>query len=530
MENSAKKIARSTFAIVFFALIGKILGLYREIKIASIFGSGIEKDAFTLSQSATAIISALITAAIATTFIPGLQRMEMELGEGHKLKYTNNMLSTVTIISGLVTLIGIVFAKYVSMLTAFLAPEETFNLTVILTRVGMPVMIFSAIVGVFTGFLQYQGRFAAAGAIAIPLNIVYIVYLEIFANHKGVIGLTVAGVLGILAQIIFLLPDAIKEGYRPQLVVNFRDKYVKEALILSIPVLISTSINDLNVIVNRTIAGGLGKGAPSNLDYANKLNLMILGIFITAITAIIFPILSREFGSGNMIHGKRVMNAGIKTVLFITVPATVGLIILARPFVDIVYLRGRFTLEDAREVTSTLRCYTIALISISVSNVLNRVYYSLHDTKTPFVIGAINVVVNVLLNLLVAHKFGIQGLASSVSIATTIAVFISFVLLKKKIGNLGTKSYVRALIKTIMASFVLGIICLAYFPLEAPVVAVLGGILGARIAKLFLLLALVVLAMIAYAGTLYILGVREIKDLVKIAKLRMAERKNKKQK
>ena len=164
MEKSTKKIARSTFAIVFFALIGKILGLYREILIASKFGSGMEKDAFTLSQSATALISALITAAIATTFIPGIQKMEHDLGEGKKLVYTNNMLSSVVIISAVVAALGMIFSKQVAMLTAYLAPEDTFLLAAELTRVGMPVMIFSAIVGVLTGFLQYEGRFAAAGA------------------------------------------------------------------------------------------------------------------------------------------------------------------------------------------------------------------------------------------------------------------------------------------------------------------------------------------------------------------------------
>lgn len=525
MEKSTKKIARSTFAIVFFALIGKILGLYREILIASKFGSGMEKDAFTLSQSATALISALITAAIATTFIPGIQKMEHDLGEGKKLIYTNNMLSSVVIISAGVTALGMIFSKQVAMLTAYLAPEDTFLLAAELTKVGMPVMIFSAIVGVLTGFLQYEGRFAAAGAVAIPLNLVYIIYLNFFVHSFGIVGLTVASVLGIVAQVIFLLPDAFRAGYRPKLIIDFKNKYVKEAVILSIPVLISTSINDLNVIVNRTIAGGLGEGAPSNLDYANKLNLMILGIFITAITAIIFPILSREFGSGNIMKGKRVMNAGVKTVFFITVPATVGLIILARPFVDIVYLHGRFTADDAYQVTTTLRCYTVALISISISNVLNRVYYSIHDTKTPFIVGGVNVFINIALNILVAHKFGIQGLATSVSIATTVAMFLSFRLLRKKIGNLGTKSYVRAFIKTIMASVLLGLICLLYFPLEPVFVRTLGSVIGARMAMLVLLLIIVAVAMAVYAVALHALGVREIRDLWKIAKLRFKKHK-----
>ena len=107
--------------------------------------------------------------------------MEHDLGEGKKLIYTNNMLSSVVIISAVVTALGMIFSKQVAMLTAYLAPEDTFLLAAELTKVGMPVMIFSAIVGVFTGFLQYEGRFAAAGAVAIPLNLVYIIYLNFSA-------------------------------------------------------------------------------------------------------------------------------------------------------------------------------------------------------------------------------------------------------------------------------------------------------------------------------------------------------------
>lgn len=200
---------------------------------------------------------------------------------------------------------------------------------------------------------------------------------------------------------------------------------------LPLPVFVSVSVNDINIIVNRRLASTMGEGAASILYYSNKLNTMIIGIFITAITAIVFPILTRTLGSGDMKLGKKVMNASVKTVLFITVPATVGLIILARPIIEIAFVRGSFTAADGVAATSTLRCYSLSLISISVINVLNRIYYSIGDTKTPFYVGVTNVIINVGLNLLVARHFGTNGLAASVSIATTIAVFISFILLKK---------------------------------------------------------------------------------------------------
>ena len=254
------------------------------------------------------------------------------------------------------------------------------------------------------------------------------------------------------------------------------------------------------------------------------MNTMIIGIFITAITAIVFPILTKTLGSGDMKLGKKVMNASIKTVLFITVPATVGLIILARPIIEIAFVRGYFTPADGVAATSTLRFYSLSLISISVINVLNRIYYSIEDTKTPFYVGVTNVAINVGLNLLVARHYGTNGLAASVSIATTLALFISFILLKRKIGNLGTKSYIRASIKTFMASLAMGLVTLSYFPYEKLIMSFTNGRIQTLL-RLILLMLIVFIAACVYVLCLYHLGVREVRDISKIVKDKIENRK-----
>ncbi len=527
--ETTKKIAKSTLAIVVFSLMGKLFGFYREILRAAKFGATAHMDAFVASQSATTVVSMLITTAIATTFIPSLQKAERDLGHDEKLKFTNNMLFLVILISSAVVALGMFFSPY---LAALVTPEdkltpEMLALVSKLIRVGIPVIIFSSMVGVFTGFLQYEGRFAAAGAVAIPLNIVYIIYLTFFTKQGGIVGFSVASVLGVVAQVFFLLPDSFKAGYRFMPVLNFKDKYVKEAMILAVPMLVSTAINDVNIIVNKRLAMGMEVGSASVIDYANKMNVMVLGVFITAITAIIFPAMSRAFGTGNLVQGKRVMNASVKTVLFLTVPATVGMIILARPIVDIAFLHGKFTSQNAIDTTATLRFYSLALISISLSNVLNRVYYSISDTKTPFYIGLVNVLINIGLNISVSHKFGTRGLAASVSIATTIAVIASFTLLRKKIGHFGARSYIKALIKTLLASLAMSLIAVLYYPLEGLLLPIMTSMASTKILKLTVLLFVVSIAAAVYGISLYKLGVREIRDLTKIVKRKINSKRNK---
>lgn len=522
-SSNGSKIAKSTLALIIFSLIGKVFGFVRESLTANVFGATVEMSAYSLAQAATAMISAFVTSAIATTFIPALQRAENDLGEERKNYFTNNLLSISSVVSIILILLGWFFPRQIAYLTASRANPETFKIVVRLIQLGMPVVIFSCWVGVFTGYLQYGGKFAATGAISIPLNIVYIVYLAMFSHHVGIVGLTVAAVVGAFAQFLFLLPDSFKLGYRPKLIFDLKDKYVKEALELSLPVLVSVSVNDINTAVNRSLASGMGTKAPSILYFSNKMNTLIIGIFIAAVTAIVYPILTRSFGRGNMLQGKKVMNASIKSVLFLTVPATIGMIILARPLIEIAFVHGKFTVEDGISATSTLRFYSLSLISISLTNVLNRIYYSLNDTKTPFVIGALNVIINVGLNLLVAHHYGTDGLAASVSIATTAAVFIGFYLLRKKIGNLGTKSYIKAIIKTVMASVAMGLVALTYFPIEKILFSFSSGAL-LTLLRLIVLLIVVSIAALIYLVILYYLGVREIRDLVAILKEKIQNR------
>lgn len=523
--ETRKTVTRSTLIIIVFSLIGKIFGFVRESMTAYVFGASIEMDAFALTQAAVPMLGALIVQAIATTFIPSLQHAENEMGPQRKNYFTNNLFMIASLFSLILIVFGILFPRPIAWLAASTKSKETFELATTLVPYAMPMIIFSAWQGILTGYLQYGGKFAAVGAIAIPLNLVYILYLGFASHHGGVIGLTVAMVLGTLAQFLFLLPGSIKIGYRPQFILNFKDKYVQEAMVLALPVLISVSVNDINILVNRKLASGMGPGAASILYFSNKMNTMIIGIFITAITAVVFPILTRTFGNEDIVQGKRVMNASIKTVLFLTVPAMVGMFILARPLIEIAFVRGNFTPEDGLAATATLRCYCLSLVSLSVLNVVNRVFYSIHDTKTPFVLGVVNVGINVGLNLLVARHFGTPGLAASVSIATTVAALISFYLLKKKLGHLGTKSYIKALIKTFMAAIAMGIVALIYFPFEKLVHLLLAGGAAYTAGRLLLLMIVVGIAAAVYGVCLYVLGVREVRDLVEIGRRKLQARR-----
>ena len=267
------------------------------------------------------------------------------------------------------------------------------------------------------------------------------------------------------------------------------------------------TINDLNAIVDRTLASTLVAGSISALNYSNKLNNLVLGVFIAAITTVIFPLLSKELNNGTISGMKQIMGRGINLILIITVPATVGLIVLATPIVQVAFQRGAFDAMATSMTSQALIFYALGLVAMAIRLLLTRAFYSLQDTKTPMVNGAISVVFNVVLNLILVQFMAHAGLALATSIATTIATFLMFRGLKKKIGSLGTMGFIATFVKTAIASGVMGVF--AYLIYQG-----LHRALGAS--SLFNMISLLVavgVGVILYLVVSYLLGVEEIKNI-----------------
>ena len=517
--STSKKAAKSAIIIMIFTLGSKFLGFLREVLIAAKFGSGMETDTYFIAMSATTLITGLMSNAIRTTFIPVAAEIETAEGKKGKLNHTNNLINIVFFLLLILVCIAWIASPLIIKLLAKGFYGEQYKLAIQLLRIGLPMIIFSSIIGVFLGFLQSEQRYMSTAAIGFPFNFVYIFFLLFLSSKFGIKGLMVSSVLAVFSQILIQLPEAKRAGYKYKFIFNIRDKYIKKILYLSIPVFIGVAINDLNAIVDRTLASSLVAGSISALNYANRLNGLILGVFVTAITTVIFPLLSKEFSEDNINGVKKIMGYGVNLILLITIPAAVGLIVLSTPIVEVAFERGEFDSVATIMTSKALIFYSIGLVAMAIRLLVTRVYYSLQDTKTPMVNGAISVVFNIVLNLILVQFMGHAGLAFATSIATTIATLLMFYGLKKKIGSLGTMSYIKCGIKSGIASAVMGIA--AYFIYHE-----LYKLLGE--AKLYNLIALLAAAgsgIIIYGVLCYVLGIDEVKDIVNKLKLRIIKRK-----
>ncbi len=502
-----QSIIKATSIIIFFTLITKILALFREVLMAAKFGSSMEADAYFIALTATGLMVGFLTSALNTTMIPILREIELVEGKKGKIEHTNNILNITLIISAILAIVGIIGAPIIIKLLASGFEGEQFKLAVKLTQIGFPVIFFGVTVGVFSSYLHSENRFTFTAAIGLPMSIVYIIYLLILTGKFGITGLMVTSVIAILSQVLMLIPAMKKADYRYVFKVNFKDEYLKKVLLLSVPVLIGVAINDINAIVDRTIASTLLTGSISALSYAEKLKDMILGVFIAAIITVIYPLLSKASNSEDLNGLKRIIKKGFDMILLIAVPATVGLIIFATPIVELVFQRGQFDALATQMTANALVFYSIGLVTMSLQLLLIRVYYSLQDTKTPMVIGIISVAFNIGLSLILVKYMDHSGLALATSISSMVATILLLWCLGEKIGSLGIKSYIKTLLKTGVASIIMGAI--SYLTYRG-----MNGLLG--VGKFYNIVSLstaILVAIIIYAALCYIFKVEEFRTI-----------------
>jgi putative peptidoglycan lipid II flippase len=509
---NSEKAVKSVSVLILFAFVGKFLGFIREALIAAKFGSGMEADAYFVAFTATGLFTAFLTQAIRTTMIPVLSEIERKEGKYGKIIHVNNLFNVILVVAFIVTLITWIFAPYVIKIIAIGFEEEQYDLAVLLMRIGSPVIIFSCIVGVYRGFLQSELKFNESAIADSSINLVFIVFLIIFANLYGIKGLMIASVISVASQILLQIPGLKKAKYKYLLKFDITDTYVKKIMLMTSPVLLSVAVNDLNKIVDRSLASTLAIGSISALNYGNKLKTLILGIFITAITTVIFPMLSKTANSEDLLPFKNTVVKGINIILIITVPATIGLIVFAEPIIELVFQRGAFDVRATQMTSSAMIFYSLGLTGTALRTLMNRAYYSLQDTKTPMYNGFIAVGVNIALNLILIQVLDFRGLALATSISATLTTLLLINGLRKKIGSLGLNKSMKCIIITFFSSLVMAIISRISYS------AILGVTSNFRLSNIFSLLVAIFVGFIIYCGSLYIFKLEEIKWFISLMK------------
>lgn len=448
---------KTALLLMIITIVSKVLGFTREIALSFFYGASAISDAYLISLTIPNVIFFFIGTGISTGFIPMYSKITHQYGEDEGNRYTNNLVNILLGICTVITIVGVIFTEPIVKLFASGFEGEVLALAIRFTRISLVGIYFTGLIYVFNGFLQIKGNYAAPALIGFPLNIVTILFIIISSKVNTVL-LPLGTILAAATQLLFLIPFLYRKKYKHRFVFDLKDQHIKNMLHLALPIIIGVSVNQINVLVDRTIASQLAVGGISALNYANKLNGFIQGIFVISVSTAMYPLISKMAAEGNYNGLKKSIAEAIGSINLLVIPATIGAIIFAEPVVRLLFGRGAFDQQAISMTSVALLFYSIGMVGFGLREILSRAFYSMQDTKTPMINAAIALTINIVLNIILSRFLGIGGLALATSISAIFCTGLLFLSLRKKIGSFGMREISISFLKILGASLVMGLI------------------------------------------------------------------------
>ena len=444
-------------------LLSRVFGFIRDMVIAMTFGSSAAADAFFVAFRIPNMQRRLLgEGAVTAVFIPVFSEYLNTKSEEEAWTLTSNLLNIFFIALTVITLAIMIFAPYVIMAFApgFMDEPDKFELTVGLTRWMAPFLICIGLAALCMGILNTFKVFALPALAPILLNISMIVSALVLSPYmdEPIYGLAVGVVIGGILQLVFQLPATIRKGLKIRFALDWKHPGIIKIGKLIVPVILGLAMYEVNLLVDTILASLLPGGSISYLYYGNRLVQLPLGVFGVALGVALLPMLSEQAARREFSELVQTLSFGIRLILFITVPATVGLILLRFPIINTLWERGEFLRSSTEGTAIALLYYSVGLCAFAGIKVIVPAFYSLQDTKTPFRIAIYAMVLNIILNLILMGPLQHGGLALATSIAALFNVALLIFHLKKKLGRLGGRKILVSVMKLGMASSVMGII------------------------------------------------------------------------
>lgn len=503
---------KTAIILMLITIVSKILGFTRDISLSYFYGASGISDAYLISLTIPTVIFSFIGRGISTGYIPMYSKIEKEYSELEGNRYTNNLINILILICSLILILGFTFTTPIVKLFASGFEVKTLSLAVKFTRISLFGIYFTGIVYIFNGFLQIKDNYIIPALIGIPFN--FFIISSIFLSSKtNILFLSIGSVLATASQLLILIPSVRKKGYRYQFMIDFKDEHIRKMIYIVLPVIIGMSVDQINVLVDRTLASSISVGGISSLNYANKLNGFAQGIFVASIATVMYPMISKMAAEKNIDGLKSSVSEAISSINLFVIPATIGAMIFAEPVVKLLFGRGAFDSSAVAMTSNALFFYSIGMIGFGLRDILSRAFYSMQDTKTPMINAAIAMFINIVLNIVLSRFMGIGGLALATSISALICTGLLFISLRKKIGSFGMKNISISFVKILISSVVMGVVARLSF----------GTLLNYIGTNLALIVSIGIGALI-YGLLIYFMKIEEVDVLITSFKKRFSKK------
>jgi putative peptidoglycan lipid II flippase len=496
----------------------RILGLVRDQVLASMFGAGNAMDAFNVAFRIPNLVRDLFAeGAMSAAFVPVFMR---QLASGERTaawRLGNNVINALLVVTGILVVGGIAFAR--PLVTAFAADYAAvpgkLELTVLLTRIMLPFLTLVAIAAVFMGMLNSLHRFFVPALAPAMFNIATIVCALLLVplmpgwGVPPITAIAIGALVGGLAQLVIQWPLLRQEGFAYRPFLDWKQDALQRVLLLMGPGTIGLAATQMNVFVNTVLATREGTGAVSWLNYAFRLMYLPTGLFGVSIATATVPAVSRHAAQHDEAAVRSTLADGLSLMLVLNVPATVGLIALAHPIVRIIFERRAFLPSDTFATAAAVQYYAVGLLGYSIVRIASPTFYALGDSRTPVQISVAAVLVNAVLNVVLAGLFGYRGLALGTSIAALFNAAGLLWLLHRRLDGLDDRRILSSFSRIALASGVMGVAALLIERLLSQWIA--GDAFPSQAFRLTLT---IVFSLFVLALAAHVLRIREFREAI----------------
>ncbi|MCS7008893.1 MAG: murein biosynthesis integral membrane protein MurJ, partial [Chthoniobacterales bacterium] len=514
-----ERVNASAAVVVGIAVMcSRILGLAREVIFAALFGAGRGMDAFFIAFKAPNLLRDLFAeGALSTAFVTVFSKKIQNEGESSAWSLASKIATLATVFLSGIVLLGIFFANQIVGVLAPGFDAEKARMTILLTRIMFPFILMVSLAALAMGILNARNVFGVPAMASSFFNLGSIVggvvigwIIDPQFGPQALVGLALGTLIGGFLQLAVQVPSLRKVGFRFRWDFRWRDEGVRSVLALLFPSVIAGSAVQVNVMINSMFASFLQDGAVSWLQYAFRLMQLPLGIFGVAIATVTLPAVSRLSASGEVTGFRRTLSSAMRLAVFLTLPSSVGLAVLATPIIRLIYERGKFGPWEAERTAEALQMYAIGLVGYACVKVLAPAFYALNRRWVPMLVSLAAIGVNVALNysLIILAGWGHRGLALSTAISATTNFSLLYLLMRFQLRGLESWAFFKCLFRCAASAVLMGLVVLACKRL------VLNSWEGNFFEIAIILLILIGVGVVVYSLGCWFLRVEELKDIL----------------
>ncbi|MFQ5343581.1 MAG: murein biosynthesis integral membrane protein MurJ, partial [Anaerolineae bacterium] len=481
MTSRSSRMARAAGIVMVAFVLSRLLGLAREMVIARQFGTSLELAAYLAAFRVPDFIFYLIAGgALGSAFIPTFTEYLTVGTEEEAWQLASAVFNLLALVLTTAAIVAAILAPLLARLIVPGFDPAAQALTARLMRLMLIAPVVFGISGLAMGVLHSHQHFLVPALAPALYNLAIILAALLLGPSMGVRALAVGVVAGALLHLLVQLPMVAHVGARYTPLLGLGHPGVREVARLMGPRILGLAAVQVNFVVNTILASGLGAAALPALNYAWLLMMLPQGVFAMALATVAFPTFSELAARNDAAGLRQTLSATLRTVLYLTVPASVGLLVLRTPVIEVLLQRGAFTQASTDAVAFALQFYALGLFAHATVEIVARAFYALHDTRTPVAIGLGAMLVNVLLSLALIRRLSFGGLALANTLATVGEMAVLMWLMRRRLGSLDVSRLVGSVLRILVAA---GLMAAALFsfsrglPGADPLLVTAGGII-----------------------------------------------------